>query len=218
MSSADRRLSRATRWSRATLLSIGDDFREARLGGGLSLREVARRVGIAHSHLSRIERGLVPNVSLALLARIAAILGLRLFLRAYPEDRPVRDAAHARLIRRFVGRLDPGLRWRGEVPLPLPGDPRAWDGALDGTGVVTRAEFETRLHDGQALLRRIELKRRDDPSVERVILVLADTRSNRIALRALGAALTSRFPLDGEAILAALAEGRDPGGDGIVLI
>lgn len=48
-------------------------IREAR---GLGLRRVARETGIDASHLSRIERGLAMP-SLAVLKRLAAVLGLR---------------------------------------------------------------------------------------------------------------------------------------------
>lgn len=51
-----------------------------------------------------------------------------------------------------------------------------------------------------------------------MILVLADTRANRAALGALESTLGSDFPLRGREVLAALEEGRDPGGDGIVLL
>ena len=60
------------------------------------------------------------------------------------------------------------------------------------------------------------LKRRDG-GVGHAILVLADTRRNRTALAAAPAAFAT-FPLRTAQVLKALAEGRDPGASGIVLL
>jgi len=218
MPTQQRLVHRADQWCADALIDVGRELREARLSAGLSLRAVGRMVGRSHGRIAAIERDGSPRVSLALLARVAAVVGLRLYLRAYPGDRPVRDAVHSALAGRFRGHLHARLVWNGEVGVQRAGDIRSWDGAIVGTGVETRVELETRLHDGQALQRRIEAKRRDDPGIERVILVLADTRANRAALGALESTLGSDFPLRGREVLAALEEGRDPGGDGIVLL
>lgn len=45
----------------------------------------------------------------------------------------------------------------------------------------TAVELEMRLRDGQAAERRINLKRRDDPT-DRFLLLVADTRTNRRVL------------------------------------
>ena len=85
---------------------------------------------------------------------------------------------------------------------------------LEGTAA---AEFETRLIDDQAIVRRMTLKSRDS-GIDRVILVLADTRSNRSAAAAAEAVLRPVFPLDSSAVLAALREGRLPAQGGIVFL
>ena len=76
--------------------------------------------------------------------------------------------------------------WRTEVPLLIPGDLRAWDATIARTGFVIGVEAETRLRDLQAAARRTNLKQRDG-ELDHVILLVADTRANRLALR-LGAA------------------------------
>ena len=78
-------------------------------------------------------------------------------------------------------------------------------------------EAETRIRDVQALQRRIEGKRRDS-GIDRVIPVVADTRTNRAALRAAGDVLAGSYPVPAPDALAALAAGRDPGGDAIILM
>jgi hypothetical protein len=61
------------------------------------------------------------------------------------------------------------------------------------------------------------LKQRDS-AIERVVLVVADTRGNRAALRAAPAAFFGRFPIPGSDVLAALEAGRSPAGSGVVLV
>jgi hypothetical protein len=105
------------------------------------------------------------------------------------------------------------------VPLPIPGDLRAWDAEVrppDATWRV-RVEGETRISDGQALERRLALKMRDGGEGH-TLLLIADTRANRNALRSLRPLLHERLPLDGRAMLAALRSGRDPGGSGVVIL
>lgn len=106
-----------------------------------------------------------------------------------------------------------------EVPLPTlrdgPPEQRAWDAMITGHGRRTGVELEMRVRDVQALERRIRLKVRDDP-VDGILLLLADTRTNRELLR-------SRFEILGlprltiGLVLTALKSGRHPP-SGIVLI
>ena len=138
--------------------------------------------------------------------------------RAYPAGQPIRDAAHRALIDRFRARVAPTVAWRFEVPLPIAGDLRAWDAVLlIGTAQIA-VEAETRPRDIQALQRRVALKRRDDPGIGAVVLLLADTRHNRELVRDHGDALQTDLPLGSAALLAALGEGRQPAGSGFVLV
>ena len=85
---------------------------------------------------------------------------------------------------KFLRQVRTPLSYALEVPLPaLPDRPeqRAWDAVIRGGGKRTAVELEMRLRDGQAVARRLNLKRRDDPT-EGFLLLLADTRTNRRAL------------------------------------
>jgi hypothetical protein len=84
-------------------------------------------------------------------------------------------------------------------------------------GVSIGVEAETRPRDFQDLLRRIALKRRDG-GVNRVVLLLRNSRWNRNIVRAHGRELSEAFPVDGVAALKALKEGRDLGGDAVIVI
>ncbi|HEX5012999.1 MAG TPA: hypothetical protein VFV72_02485 [Candidatus Limnocylindrales bacterium] len=141
-------------------------------------------------------------------------------MKAYPTGEPIRDRAQIALLDRFRARLHPSLRWRAEVPLPIPGDRRAWDAEVRGLAPIpwrTRVEAETKIGDGQALERRLALKLRDDPEGHLIVLV-ADTTANRRAVATLGAGLQGAFPTSSRFILKALGEGREPPGSGIVFM
>jgi len=58
---------------------------------------------------------------------------------------------------------------------------RAWEAVLFGHGERTACELEMRRRDVQAVRRRHDLKRRDDPT-EHFLLLIADTRHNRSAV------------------------------------
>jgi hypothetical protein len=98
------------------------------------------------------------------------------------------------------------------------GDLRAWDAVMLIGPREVAVEAETRPRDVQALQRRLASKRRDDPNVSGVVLLLADTRHNRCLIKEQAEAMRADLPLPAESILRALAEGRDPEGSGIVLV
>lgn len=184
MTTKERAADRGRREAARHLQTIAAELREARLAAGLSQSEVGRAAGISHAGVSRIERALAPNVSLGRVDTIAAVLGLQLGVRLYPAGRPLRDTGQLALLERLRVCLAPGLVWHTETPLPIAGDQRAWDASIDGPGWTVFVDAETRVRDVQALQRRTALKRRDTET-DRVILLIADTRSNRAVLASL---------------------------------
>ncbi len=176
---------------------------------------VGELLGVSHTQVGRVEHGRAEHVALIDLMRHGAVVGLDLSLRAFPGGPPIRDAGHLALLERFRACLHPSLRWRTEVPIPIVGDQRAWDGWIIGAGDIIGVEAEMRLVDAQAVERRIGLKQRDS-NVARVVLLLNDSERNRLAVRANYEQLMARFPVPGRELLAALRAGRDPGGSGIV--
>jgi hypothetical protein len=114
-------------------------------------------------------------------------------------------------------RLHSMLLWNLEVPMPDPRDQRAWDAVIRGKDWREAVEAETGPRDGQALARRIALKRRDS-GVDGVILLLPRTARTREFLAQFGSLLAGDFPVDGGLILRRLAAGQNPGGSGIVLL
>lgn len=181
---------------------------------GLSQATVALAAGMTQAQVSRIERGLYPGVTIDALARLAAALGLDLSIKTYPGGQPMREKAHIALLERFRKAVGSGWEWAAEVPLPIAGDKRAWDRVMRRGDLVIGVEAETRPTDMQELARRVALKKRDG-GVDRVILVLTDSAWCRKIVRLND--LQSAFPIPGKVALKALAAGRDPGGDSVIL-
>jgi transcriptional regulator with XRE-family HTH domain len=209
--------SRGTRRGRRQLIDLGAELRTARVGAGLSMTAVARAAGISPSELSRIERGLAPWLDIIVASMLCSIVGLDLSLRAFPGGNPLRDSGHARLIAAFRAHLGQGLRVRTQVPVASSPDQRAWVQTLADGEATSATEFETRLYDAQALTRRITLKMRDS-GIDRVVVVLADTKANRQAVAAASGVLRPVFPLEASEVLASLREGRVPRAGGIVFL
>ena len=199
------------------LARISDELRHARRSRGLSLEAVARDAGLSAAELSRIERGLVGGVSLIVLCRLCAIVGLDLVARAYPGPRSLKDARHARELEKLRVHLHQSLAWSTEVPLPNPDDQRAWDAMIRGGGWRFGVECELNPIDGQALLRRLHLKRRDG-FVDGVILLMPDTRQTREFRREFRDQLVADFPIPASAALRSLAAGDDPGGSSVIVL
>jgi transcriptional regulator with XRE-family HTH domain len=201
--------------ARAIVADLGREIHAARVDHGLSQAAVARAVRLSPSQISRIERGLVPLVSLANLARLLAVVGLELSARAYPAGSPIHDAAHLALLDRLRRAASPAIAWRFEVPVVSradgrAGDERAWDAVMFIGRSKVAVETETRPRDVQALMRRVALKRRDSAGVQAVVLVLSNTRHNRLLMRDYAEVLEVDLPARTAEILEALSAGRPP--------
>jgi hypothetical protein len=165
----------------------------------------------------RIEHARSPDATLRALHEFAAIVGLDLSARLYPGGQPHRDAPQGSLLERLHVRLHPSLLWNLEVPMPDPRDQRAWDAMIRGREWRQAVEAETGPRDGQALARRIALKKRDS-DVDGVILLLPRTVRTREFLAQFGSLLAGDYPIDGKVMLQRLAAGQNPGGSGIVIL
>lgn len=200
------------------MLELGRELRMARVDHGLSQQSLAAAARTSRSQVGRIEDGQAARVSVLEIARLLAVVGLELSARAYPAGPPIRDAAHRALLDRFRAIVAPSVAWRFEVPVGHAGDPRAWDAVMLIGRAQIAVEAEMRPRDVQALQRRLASKRRDDPDLAGVVLLLASTRHNRALAKEYGDALRADFPLPTTALKAALADGRNPGGSGLILM
>jgi transcriptional regulator with XRE-family HTH domain len=194
------------------------ELREARLESGLSLEAAARVAGVSPAQLGRLERGEILEPTVVQLARAWAPYGFRISAREFRVGSPVRDRAQLALLERFETCLGEPLRLRREVPIPTQGDPRTWDGMIEGAGEPFFVEGESRIRDVQAVERKLRLRLRDDPRASLVLLVATRSAHNRRVLALHREALRDLLPLDGAAILRALRSGMRPSASGIVLL
>jgi transcriptional regulator with XRE-family HTH domain len=214
--------------SRITLLRIGNEqgetlrrtlgreARELRMQAGLSQSELARAAGVSRAWLQRFELSRLKRLDLGRVTVLFAVLGHKVVAKPYPTGEPLRDAGHARLLERFNARVPPLWRRSFEVPMPLPGDLRAWDEVLAGP-IRIGVEAETKPRDLQSVERAIGLKLRDS-HMERAVLLVAATHANLALVSANIATIRQTFPLDTRTTLAALGAGRDPGANGLVIL
>jgi len=97
--------------------TVGERVRELRAGAGLTVRELARRIGVSASHVSQVERG-IGSFSVPALYAVAAELGVQMHEILDPQGPPARVAAPP----------DSGGSGSGE------------GGDLEATGIVQRAD------------------------------------------------------------------------------
>ena len=212
------RISRADRRAAVLLDRLGSELRTARNAAGLTQREAARVAGCSPTEVSRIERGVAAWVDVMTLMRLATVVGLDLWIRTYPGGEPLRDAAHLRLTEALTAMVASTLTIRGEVPVGDVRDRRAWDLTLtDRRGRICGTELETRFVDAQAQMRRITQKRQD-AGVDRLLVVVADTRANRVAVRSAAALLGTSLAIDDPSALHALAVGELPPRDALIFV
>jgi transcriptional regulator with XRE-family HTH domain len=207
----------ARRIARRLRLELAESILTARLDAGISQRTAGEAADMSHSQISRIERGELRDLTFDQAARAAAAVGLKLVVRTFPDGDPARDAAHLALLERFRRRLPSEATWRTEVPMPIPGDRRAWDAVAILVGRRAGCECETRLRDVQALERRLTLKQRDG-AVDIILLVVSDTAANRRFLEQYREQLRGLLPLDSRQVLDAIRRGELPESSGIVIV
>jgi transcriptional regulator with XRE-family HTH domain len=216
---ANRTIDRGTRLGWRALVAIGAEFETARRSIGVSQEHVAAASRVSRPRYSKIENGKMSTLQVVEVARIASVLGLEPSIRLFPGGLPIRDAGQARRLTAFLAHVAAPLKAQTEVPLPaLPEhrELRAWDAVLVGSGARTAIELEMRLHDAQAVERRVGLKRRDDPA-EHFLLLIADTRTNRRVLAELPGLFADLPRLSKAGVIRALIAGRHPG-TGLVLV
>ncbi len=217
MANRTRPLYEANSLGRWLLSDLARELRLARVAGGFRQADVARRLGTSTARVCRVEHGKVAGLSIVALARHAAVVGLKPYVKLYPLGRRLLDTPQLALLARFRARLHPSWTWATEVPIPIPGDLRSADCVIARDDCRILVEAYTRLADFQAQTARAAQKKRD-LGADRLIVLLAATRANRrVAAEAAGVSEGS-FPMRTQATLAALAEGRDPGADAIVFV
>ena len=154
---------------------IGERIRETRLARGISMRRLAREVGIDHSHLSRIENG-KDTIGSGSLQKIAEVLGA-------DADLMLGEAGHQAMPFRLVGDVAAGVPIEAienvetfdlareydphtHFMLRVKGDSMILDGINDGdmaivrhTNVAETGQTVVAVVDGEATLKRFKRNR-----------------------------------------------------------
>ena len=216
MAVRDRRVDAGRRRGEALNRVIGSEVRNGRRMAGVSQDELGFAVDLSGSEVGRVEHGNAPWLTVIHASELLSAVGLDLWAKAYPAGPPVRDAAHLRLLGDFEGRLHSSIRCQREWLIPGDQYRRAIDLMLLNLPRRIGVEAETVLDDLQALQRDINLKQHD-AGLERMILLVRGSRRNRDILRGADA-LRRDFPIATRGVLTALAHGRDPGGNGLVIL
>ena len=207
----------AARRARRQLDEAIRNLLDARSQSGLSQEAVATRIGATHQLISLWERGRVLPDPIQL-ARWAAVVGLDIGIRTFPAGSPLRDVGQLRTLGRARSRIGEHWSWRTEVPVSHePLDRRAVDAVIRRGAVRIGLEVITRLSDAQAQVRAATLKQ-EAAGLDRMILILADTRHNRVAARAAAPTLVPAFPLSPRGLLVDLRAGRLPRANAVVLV
>ena len=209
------RVVRGRRRGRVLVQRALAEIRAARMGAGVSQRTMARHLGWSQARYWRFESASTP-AALEDVAMAAALLGLELGMGLHPVGDPVRDKGQQAVAKRFESLLADA--WRKTREAPVTGtDWRAWDLLLRLASEVDGVDFETRFTDIQALVRRTRLRERDG-SATHILLVGADTRSNRYVADQLREALGQAYRTSPRRLLSALREGQPLPGSGVLLV
>lgn len=195
---------------------IGREARQLRRAANLSQAQLAGAIGVSRGWVCAFELGRLRGIDLRKTTLVFLHLGHKVVVNTYPTGEPLRDAGQIRLLQRFNARISPAWTRRFEAVMPIAGDLRAWDELLSGP-VRIGVEAETRPADLQAFSRSMDSKLRDS-GVDRMILVVGSTNANRALVRTHIGALRQTFPLDTRQTLDALAKGRDPGANALVIL
>jgi transcriptional regulator with XRE-family HTH domain len=187
---------------------------------GVSQRAMAQELGWSQSRLWRMEAGKSDEVSVKALCEMASVLGLEASFGLHPLGDPIRDKGQQALGYRLNARLAPVWRVTNETLLPMPGDLRSWDKLLRLTVEPHQrvgVDLETRIRDIQALVRRTRLRERDG-GVDRILLVLSDSATNRRLVDELRDSLGSDYATSTRLLLRGLRAGSPLPGSGVIVI
>lgn len=201
---------------RRQLAEVLDEIHERRLMSGGTQAQLAEAVGISRSLAGALERAELEDPGVVELARLAAAVGLDLSLRTFAGDAVLRDAAQVQLLNRLRTECHSSLAWTLEATV-APGDRRAFDALVGRRPSAAAVEAISRLRDVQRQTRPIQAKL-EASELPAVLLLVAATRGNRVALREAGRQLQDAYPLGSRAVLAMLRNGEVPRQSGIVLL
>jgi len=198
------------------IIRLGSVFRAVRIRRGWRQVDVALAAKVSQAMISRIERGHLRHVSLAVVLRLAETLEIRIDVvprwRGGDLDRML-NAGHAAL-HQGAARMFAGTPWllAPETTFSFYGERGVVDilAFHSATGALLVIELKTDLVDIQQLMAAVDRYRRLAPRIARergwhvrsvsVWAVLRDTKTNRRRVADHAAVLRVAFPSDGRSM------------------
>jgi transcriptional regulator with XRE-family HTH domain len=202
------------------LRRIAAELRTARAKLGLSDRDLARLAGVSRSTIRRLLDG-SPSIQVDTAVAVLAAVGLDLVLNAYEGATPaLRDSGQLEIAE--VIRASAHAYWRTVSEVAAGPYGRSADLVLYGAEEVIHIEIERGANDFQAQERGAKRKREflagGESRPVRLVLVIEDTRANRLAMGPHQGLIRSQYPATSRKIMAALRHGRPLGRDGVLWI
>jgi transcriptional regulator with XRE-family HTH domain len=129
---------------------------------GWTQRELGARIGMAQSEISRLERGVLTDLTLATAERVLGAMGARLVVSIetplLTDRQRQREPAHARCSAHVAARLE-RAGWQVATEVEIGGDrSRGWIDVLAfhaSTGMLLVIEIKTEIHDLGAIQRSL---------------------------------------------------------------
>jgi transcriptional regulator with XRE-family HTH domain len=197
------------------------EFATAREAAGLSHEQLAGALGASPTSVRRLLTGRLNDPGVIAISEMASVLGFEMSLGLHPIGDPLRDKGQLAVGRRFEAMLAEVWSVTNETLLPGTGELRAWDKLLRLVGASPRhlvgADVETRVRDIQALTRRTRARERDG-HVDAILIVLADTATNRRLAPQLRDSLGEGYATSPRTIMKALRLGERLPGSGVILV
>jgi transcriptional regulator with XRE-family HTH domain len=193
-----------------------DELQLARTTANVSQEALAALLDWSQPRYSKFERG-QQRPAVHEVCEVAAALGLEASVVLRRVEEGLRDSGQMRVMARFQRLLSP--RWHASIEAPFPalGDLRSWDALLRLRDHRVGVEIETRLRDQQELIRRIR-QREVHGRVDEILVVLSESRHNRLLVDGLRAGLGVRYGATPRELRAALRDGNPLPRSGVLLV
>ena len=199
--------------------TIGREVELARTNLGLTPTAAARLANVAPGTQRRVEAG-DPTVSIDVMCRVAAALGLKAWGKAFPAATPsLRDTGQLAIAEHLRAAVSTAFRTSMEHAV---GNARAIDLVLFGTSEIICVEIERLLADWQAQYRAADVKRTELAASHqrpvRLVMAVEDTRRNRAVVQEHATLIRSMLPTGTRPIMRMLRSGGELGGDGLLWV
>lgn len=207
------------RMARELATTIGREVELARTNLALTHTAAARLAKVAPGTQRRVEAG-DPTVSVDVMCRVGAAMGLKVWAKAFPAATPsLRDTGQLAIADHLRAAANAAFRTSIEHAM---GNGRAIDLVCFGTGEIICIEIERVLADWQAQYRSADAKRTHLAASHqrpvRLVIAVEDARRNRAVVEEHATLIRSMLPAGTRQIMGVLRGGGELGRDGLLWV